>query len=82
MSWLPEAIQERLVIVLVHFIWQAAAVAVVLAALVAALNVKRPSVRYASNVLAFLLMSSCPIVTWFVAPEFRVPGTQGVPRQQ
>ena len=49
MSWIPEMIQERLVIVLAHFVWQGIAVAVVLSALVALLNVKRPSTRYASS---------------------------------
>ncbi|MFM9961238.1 MAG: M56 family metallopeptidase [Planctomycetaceae bacterium] len=74
MSWLPATIQERLVIVLAHFVWQGVAVAALLAALVALLNLKRPSVRYASSLAAFLLMSACPFVTWFVAPDFGVRG--------
>ncbi len=85
MSWLPETIQERLVIVLAHFVWQGTAVAVVLAALVAVLNIKRPSVRYASSLLAFLLMSVCPVVTWFVVLDFGVRGVSPAldqPREQ
>lgn len=43
MSWLPETIQERLVIVLAHFVWQGIAVAVVLSVLIGLLNFKRPN---------------------------------------
>ena len=32
------------------------------------LNVKRPTARYASSLLAFVLLAACPIVTWFVVP--------------
>jgi hypothetical protein len=69
MSWFPETIQERLVLVLAHFIWQGLCVAGLLAVLVAVSRVKRPSVRYASSLMAFLLMSASPIVTWFVLPD-------------
>ncbi len=89
MSWLPETIQERLVIVLAHFVWQGTAVAVVLAALVAVLNINRPSVRYASSLVAFVLMAACPVVTWFVVsnpgdyiPVRRLDAALHQPREQ
>ena len=68
MSWLPELIQDRLVIVLAHFVWQGVAVSAALFTLIALLNVKRPTARYASSLFAFVLLAACPIVTWFVVP--------------
>ncbi|MFM9962531.1 MAG: M56 family metallopeptidase [Planctomycetaceae bacterium] len=79
MSWLPETIQERLVLVLAHFVWQGAAVAALLAMLVALLRLKRPHARYASSLLAFVLMSACPVVTWFVVPGVRCDPDAGCP---
>ena len=72
MNWLPEAIQERVVIVLAHFVWQGVAIAALLATLIAVLNIKRPSTRYASSLVAFLLMTLCPVVTWCVVPTLGV----------
>ena len=61
---LPDQVTQRLAWVLVHFIWQGAAVAAFLALTLWLGRVKRPSVRYACGLVALVAMVACPVVTF------------------
>ena len=63
---LPEQVTQRLAWVLVHFVWQGAAVAGLLALTLWLGRVKRPSVRYALGLVALVVMVACPIITFVV----------------
>ena len=52
---------------LLHFVWQGAAVAALLALLMA--FCRKASVRYVASVLALLLMLALPIITFFVLEQ-------------
>ena len=52
---------------LLHFVWQGAAVAALLAVFMA--FCRRASVRYAASVLAMLLMLALPLVTFFIVQQ-------------
>lgn len=69
MAWLSVEIQERLSIVLAHFVWQGALIAALLAVTVSLLRVRRPNARYAASMVAFGLLMLSPVVTWFAAPD-------------
>jgi|GEM_PF-5557558 len=62
MELLSEATQMHLLVVLMHFLWQGTAVATAAATLMALL--RSPRGRYAAALIAFLLMSAMPLVTW------------------
>ena len=73
--------QERLVIVLVHFLWQGALIAVLLALLDSSLRRQKPSVRYTASLITFTVMSLCPLITWcFVSVPNNTPGQSMVPQ--
>ena len=63
---LPEQVTQRLAWVLVHFVWQGAAVAGLLALTLWLGRVKRPSVRYALRLVALAVMVACPVITFVV----------------
>ncbi len=69
MTWIPDSIQTRLVLVLAHFLWQGTLIAALLASGIALLRVRRAKVQYAASLCAFVLMAVSPVVTWFVLPE-------------
>lgn len=56
--------QERLAIVLAHFLWQGAVVAGLLSILTGLFKVGRPGFRYAASLFGLLTMAACPVVTW------------------
>lgn len=71
MNGLTELLQQRLVFTLAHFVWQAAAIALLLGITMAVLRVAKPATRYVCSLTAFVMMAACPVVTWFavdVAP--------------
>ena len=49
MFWLPDSIQTRLVLVLIHFLWQGVLVVTLLASAVALLRVRRAKMKYAAR---------------------------------
>ena len=63
---LPEQVTQRLAWVLVHFVWQGAAVAGLLALTLWLGRVTRPSARYACGLVALAVMVACPVVTFVV----------------
>ncbi len=68
MFWLPDELQLRLVLVLTHFLWQGAAIAVALALL--GTRLRSPRGRYLLSLGAFLMLALAPVGTWFSLPEF------------
>ncbi len=70
MAW-----QSRLVVVLVHFVWQGAIVAGLLALLSSSFKQQKPSSRYAASLFTFAVMSFCPLVTWFLISFVNVEPT-------
>ena len=63
MNWFPDPMQQRLVLVLVHFVWQGVVLATLAAGLLAGLRKSRPVLRYASLLVAFGLLMASPVVT-------------------
>ena len=61
---LREMVTQRLAWVLVHFVWQGAAVAALLVVTLWLGRVRRPSVRYVFGLIALAAMVACPIVTF------------------
>ena len=57
---------ERLGHVLVHFVWQGALVAALLAVLLCVLRRHAASVRYAACLAALFVMAALPVATWLV----------------
>lgn len=72
MNWFPDPMQQRLVLVLVHFVWQGVVLATLAAGLLAGLRKSRPVLRYASLLVAFGLLMASPVVTWCLLPESAV----------
>jgi beta-lactamase regulating signal transducer with metallopeptidase domain len=56
--------------VLVHFIWQGAAIAFLLILIIRSCRIQRPSMRYGMGLLAMLLMALCPVLTLAWLPDF------------
>ncbi len=61
---LPDQVTSRLAWVLVHFVWQGAAIAGLLALTLWLGRVKRPAVRYACGLVALAVMVACPVITF------------------
>jgi beta-lactamase regulating signal transducer with metallopeptidase domain len=72
---LPDPLTERLALMLLHFIWQGAAVAVVFGVAGAILGLQGPSGRYALNLLAFLAMAGCPPATFYALSQSSITAT-------
>ncbi len=78
---LPEQVTWRLAWALVHFVWQGAAVAVLLALTLWLGRVRRPSTRYAFGLIALVAMVACPVVTFSVvrpATEVNAPPSTAI----
>ena len=58
---------QRLSLVLVHVVWQAAVVAVCAGLLLAAFRPRRPQTRYAVWLAAFLALPCCAALTFWLA---------------
>jgi beta-lactamase regulating signal transducer with metallopeptidase domain/Ca2+-binding EF-hand superfamily protein len=54
---------EVIAIVLLHFVWQAFAVAVLVELAVRGLRIKHGTSRYAAYLIAFLVLAACPLLT-------------------
>ncbi|MDB5387834.1 MAG: hypothetical protein JWM11_3480 [Planctomycetaceae bacterium] len=61
---LPELMIQRLAWVLVHFIWQGIAIALLLALTVGLGRLRRPAIRYGLSLVALLAMTLCPVITF------------------
>jgi beta-lactamase regulating signal transducer with metallopeptidase domain len=61
---------RALTLALVHFLWQGLAIAILLAATVELLGIRRAPARYACSLAALLAMLACPLVTlaWLCLP--------------
>lgn len=73
MNGLTGVIEQRLVLVLAHFLWQGTALAILFGIAMTAVRTRTPAARYTCSLMAFILLATCPVVTWFV---------QDVPFQQ
>ena len=60
---------ERLGWTLLHFVWEGAAVAALLALTLAALRRRQAGHRHAASLAALLVMAATPAVTFFVLPQ-------------
>ena len=60
---------------LLHFIWQGAAVAVILAILLQLARTAKPTVRYGFACAALVLMAICPIVTFCISAPAETNGS-------
>jgi hypothetical protein len=67
---------QAVTLALLHFVWQGALIAALLAAAVELLRIRSPQARYACSLAALLLMAACPVgtATWQLA-EGRVQGS-------
>ena len=57
---------QRIALTLVHFLWQGLAIAVGLAAILCLFQVRESRTRYGLSLAALVLMTVCPVVTFFV----------------
>ena len=69
MNVFPEAIQQHLVLVLAHFVWQGLLMAVLAAGLLAGLRKSKPTLRYGGMLIVFGLLTASPVATWCFLPE-------------
>lgn len=60
----PTTLTERLALVLLHFAWQGAIVALLALALGSLLRLRKPEPRYAFNLLALIVLAICPVATF------------------
>jgi len=65
-SWAQSPNAVRLASVLLHFVWQGAALAAGAFLLMAALKRARPQVRYAALLALLCAMAVCPVATWVI----------------
>ncbi len=75
---LPQTVAHAIGWTLLHFLWQGALIALVLACVLALLRGRSPQPRYLAACTALLLMVMLPIVTFVrivTAPRVAVPGT-------
>lgn len=89
MSWIPSALVARLGWTLIHFLWEGAILAGLLALVLWLAAGRSPRLRYGLACLALALMAASPVATWLwlghVHPSARpVPvqvqaGTSGLP---
>lgn len=75
--WLRHPIVQQLGWVLVHFVWQGALVAGVLAAVLALLRAERARLRYALSLAALVVLLALPVTTWVVLPGPAAPAGAG-----
>jgi beta-lactamase regulating signal transducer with metallopeptidase domain/biotin carboxyl carrier protein len=61
---LPQPMLVTVGLVLVHFLWQGALVALFAAVLLRVLQRSSPALRYSVSVAALAVMTLCPVVTW------------------
>src|SRR5688572_27895481 len=66
-SLLEHPLVVRLGWTLLHFLWQGAAVAVILAILLQLARSAKPTVRYALSCAALVSMALCPVATFSLA---------------
>ncbi|HUU22129.1 MAG TPA: M56 family metallopeptidase, partial [Phycisphaerae bacterium] len=73
---------QRLALTLLHFLWQGLAVTVLAVAVVRLFRLRSGPPRYATYLLAMLVMASCPVVTFFLvevpAPTDRPVAPQAI----
>jgi hypothetical protein len=67
---MPEQMIYCLAWVLVHFVWQGAAIAFLLILIIRLSRIQRPSLRYGMGLLAMLTMALCPVLTLAWLPDF------------
>ncbi len=72
-SWLDPALSLRLILTLAHFLWQGAAIALIVALLTLSLRRASANARYWLSVAAILTMAACPIVTFSLLPPSAIP---------
>jgi beta-lactamase regulating signal transducer with metallopeptidase domain/biotin carboxyl carrier protein len=66
-TWIDHPLWAQLGLTLAHFLWQGAAIAIVLAAVLWLLRRRSANARYVSCGAAMLLMAACPVATlWYV----------------
>ena len=63
-EFLSQPLWQRLGLMLVHFLWQGLAIAVLVGVLVRVFRLKHGNTRYAAYLLAFVAMIACPVVTF------------------
>ena len=69
----PEMMTQRLAGVLMHFVWQGFAIALLLLLIIHAGRIRRSVTRYACSLIALLMMTACPVVTyWYLEPVMSV----------
>ena len=78
MNWYSDLMQQRLVLVLAHFVWQGLLLAVMVAGLLAGMRRARPGLRYAVSLAAFGLLMVAPVITWFVLTDGSAMGRDPV----
>jgi len=79
MSWIDLAFCVRLVVTLGHFLWQAAAIAVLAWLARALLSEATSRLRYGVLVSALLVMAACPVVTYVFVDGSTVPSSPAGP---
>ena len=67
-SWMTHPVMEQVGWVLVHFVWQGAFLAGILAGVLFLLRAERARLRYAISLIVLAALALCPIVTWTVLP--------------
>ncbi len=72
-SWAQSPLATRLASILLHFLWQGAALGAAAFLLLVTTKQSRPQMRYAVLLLVFTGMAACPVATWFVTPQQRGP---------
>ena len=82
MNWYSDLMQQRLVLVLAHFVWQGLLLAVMVAGLLAGMRRARPGLRYAVSLAAFGLLMVAPVITWFVLTDGSAMGRDPVGSRQ
>lgn len=65
MPFVDPAMVQRIAQVLLHSLWQGAAVAAVLAVLLRLMSRSSAQTRYVTCCLALVIMAACPVVTFF-----------------
>ncbi len=73
-EFLSQPTWQLLGLTLVHFLWQALVVAVLVSVFVRVFKLKHGNVRYVAYLLAFVVMIACPVVT-FTAIDITTGGT-------
>lgn len=83
LHWLAQPEFASLAAALLHFLWQGALIAVLLAAGKRLCRIERAAQRYACSLAALLAMALCPVVTYFAAaPAWQPPQALTISEQQ